>query len=53
MKKCEKIPVGGGRQVYVSPAAETMELSIEGVLCASGDDSADNGYDPDNKLGII
>ena len=52
MKRIELNPAWEGQE-YVSPAVETVELTVEGVLCDSGDDSADNGYDPDNELGAI
>lgn len=40
MKKIFETPARGG-QTYESPKLETLDLTIEGVICASGDYEAD------------
>jgi len=41
-----------GRENYVSPSVEILDLMSEGVFCTSDYDTADSGYD-DNHLGTI
>ena len=38
---------------YVTPEMKSIEIKTEGMLCISGADKPDNGYDPDNDLGEI
>lgn len=40
-------------ETYETPTVKELDIQSEGVLCGSGYDSADNGYDPDNNLGEI
>lgn len=38
---------------YSTPSVNVFEFSSEGLICASGPDIPDAGYDTDNDLGEI
>ena len=44
--------VSSGAQ-YVAPVIRTIEMKSEGLLCVSGFDVADDGYNPGFDLGEI
>lgn len=46
MKKIFETPARGG-QTYESPKLETLDLTIEGVICASGEGDIESASEDD------
>lgn len=51
MKKIFETPARGG-QTYESPKLETLDLTIEGVICASGAMGINDWEDDTEQLGF-